>query len=157
MPDRFRWEVRQPAQTIALREANWLFIVYPKLKRVEKYPLNSSQPGPWKDALSLLEASFPRSRAQIEAQFHLLSVASTNSSVQVDLQPRSAFARKFMNEIQVTFSTNDFSLLATELKFSDGSSMRSDFTNAVFNARLDAALFDVSQYADFKVVEPLRQ
>jgi outer membrane lipoprotein-sorting protein len=157
MPDRFRWELGQPAQTIALRETNSLFVIYPKLKRVEKYPLDSSQPGPWKDALSLLEASFPRSRAQMDSQFKLLSVAPTNSCVQVVLQPRSGFARKFMNEIQVTFSTNNFSLVATELKFSDGSNMRSDFTNSVFNASLDPALFDLSKYTAFQVVEPLGQ
>jgi outer membrane lipoprotein-sorting protein len=157
MPDRFRWELGQPAQTIALHQPDQLFIIYPRLKRAEKYPLNDTQPGPWKDALALLEASFPRNRAGLESRFRVLSVAHTNSTVQVTLQPKSDFARRFMKEIQVTFHTNDGSPAATELRFSDGSSMRSEYTNAVLNAPLGDELFEVKLDKDFTVVEPLRQ
>jgi outer membrane lipoprotein-sorting protein len=156
-PDRFRWELGQPAQTVALRQPDILLIIYPRLKRVEKYPLRAAEPGPWKDALALLEASFPRSRRDLESHFRVVSITGTNSIMQVTLQPKSAFARKFMAEIQVTVSTNDFSPLATELTFSDGSSMRNDFTNVVVNAPLGHELFEVKLAPDFSVVEPLRQ
>ena len=156
-PDRFRWELGQPAQTIALRQPDQLLIIYPRLKRVEKYPLRAAQPGPWKDALALLEASFPRSRQDLDSHFRILSVTETNSLMQVTLQPRSASARKFMAEIQVSMRTDDFSPLATELRFSDGSSMRNDFTNVVVNAPLRQDLFDTKLDSDFSVVEPLRQ
>jgi outer membrane lipoprotein-sorting protein len=154
-PNRFRWELGQPAQTIALRQADQLFIIYPRLKRAEKYDLNGAPPGPWKDALALLEASFPRSRADLESHFNVLSVTQTNSIVQVALQPKSASARKFITEIQVSFRTNDFTLTATELRFSDGSSMRSDFTHPLLNAPLDEGLFGTKLDPDFTVVEPL--
>lgn len=157
VPDRFRWELGQPAQTVALRQPDQLLILYPRLKRVEKYPLRGVQPGPWKDALALLEASFPRSRADLESHFRVLSVTETNSMMQVTLQPKSASARKFMAEIQVNVSTNGFSPLATELRFSDGSSMRNDFTNVVINAPVGQDLFDVKLDPSFSVVEPLRQ
>jgi len=155
--DRFRWELGQPAQTIAVRQPDQLFIIYPRLKRVEKYPLNDKQPGPWRDALALVDASFPRSRADFDSRFRLLSVIQTNATVQVTLQPRSQFARRFMSEIQVSFYTNDFSPASTELKFSDGSSMRNDFTNGVVNIPIDAGLFEVKPDTNFIVVEPLRQ
>jgi outer membrane lipoprotein-sorting protein len=157
VPDRFRWELGQPAQTVALRQPDQLLILYPRLKRVEKYPLRGAQTGPWKDALALLEASFPRSRADLESHFRVLSITETNSMMQVTLQPKSASARKFMAEIQVDVSTNGFSPLATELRFSDGSSMRNDFTNVVINAPLGEDLFDAKLDPSFSVVEPLRQ
>jgi outer membrane lipoprotein-sorting protein len=157
IPDRFRWELGQPAQTIALRQPNQLFIIYPRLKRAEKYPLNDQQPGPWRDALALLDATFPRNRADLESRFRVLSVAQTNSIVYLALQPKSALARKFMAEIQVSFHTNDFSPAATELRFSDGSSLRNEFTNVVFNAPLGVELFEAKLTPDFTVVEPLRR
>jgi outer membrane lipoprotein-sorting protein len=157
VPDRFRWELGQPAQTVALRQPDQLLILYPRLKRVEKYPLRGAQTGPWKDALALLEASFPRSRADLESHFRVLSITETNSMMQVTLQPKSASARKFMAEIQVDVSTNGFSPIATELRFSDGSSMRNDFTNVVINAPLGEDLFDAKLDPSFSVVEPLRQ
>lgn len=156
VPDRFRWELGQPARTIALRQPEQLFIIYPRLKRVEKYPLNDKRPGPWRDALALLEASFPRSRAALEAQFQVLTVVQTNSVAHLALQPRSASARKFMTELQISFRTDDFSPVSTALTFSDGSSMRNDFTNAVVNPPIAQGLFDLKLEPDFSVVEPLR-
>lgn len=155
-PDRFRWELGQPAQTIALRNRDQLLVIYPRLKRAEKYSLGG-QLGPWKDALALMEASFPRDRAALDGPFRLLSATETNSILQMALQPKSAAARKFMSEIVVSFHTNDFSLAATELRFSDGSSLRNDFSNGVINQPLAPELFEGKLAPDFTVVEPLRQ
>ncbi|MCX6926018.1 MAG: outer membrane lipoprotein carrier protein LolA [Verrucomicrobia bacterium] len=157
MPDRFRWELGQPAQTIALRLPDQLLLIYPRLKRVEKYPLNGAQAGPWKEALALLDASFPRSRAHLESRFLVRSVTETNSIVWVSLQPKSAFARKFMTDIRVSFRNSDYCPMSTELRFADGSSMRNDFTHSVLNAPLSEGCFDAKFDPGFTVVEPLRQ
>ena len=157
VPDHFRWELGHPAQTIALREPDKLMLMYPRLKRVESYPLKASQPGPWRDALALLEASFPRSRAELEAQFRVASVTETNQVVRLALEPRSAFARKFMTELDISFHAQDFSPAATKLSFSDGSSMRNEFIHSHLNAPLPEGIFDPKLPADFKVVEPLKQ
>jgi len=55
-PDDFRWELGQPAQTIALRHGDEMFVIYPRLKRAEKYPLDAVPSGPMHDALALLES-----------------------------------------------------------------------------------------------------
>jgi outer membrane lipoprotein-sorting protein len=157
VPDRFRWELGQPAQTIALRQADQLLIVYPRLKRVEKYPLKNSRPGPWKDALALLEAAFPRSRADLEAQFDIRSVTETNSVACLSLEPRSGLARKFVTGLQICFRADDFSPVSTALTFTDGSSMRNDFTNAVSNPVLRPELFAMEPAPDYSIVEPLKQ
>jgi len=157
IPNRFRWEIGQPAKTIALRQPDTLFLIYPRLKRAEKYPLNDEQPGPWRDALALLEASFPRSREDLESHFRVLSVTQTNANYELRLQPRNALARQMMAEISITVHTNDFSLAATEMTFADGSRMRNDFTNIVLNPVLGEAMFDAQLEAGVTVVEPLGQ
>jgi outer membrane lipoprotein-sorting protein len=155
-PDRFRWELGDPPQTIALRRSEELLVIYPRLKRVERYPLDASQTGPWRDAAAMLEAGFPRSRADLESRFRLLSVTETNAVSQITLQPKSAMARKLMPELRVTLKTQPFSVIATEMQFADGSRMRNDFTNEVFNPKLDPVLFDFKPGADFTVVHPTR-
>ncbi len=157
VPGRFRWEIGQPAQTIALRQADQLFIIYPKLKRAEKYALSGVPPGAIKDALALLDASLPRDRATMEERFRLLSAMETNSILQMTLEPKSASARKFIGEILIGFRTNDFSIAVTQMKFADGSSLRNDFTNAVLNQPIDPELFEAKLAPDFTVVEPLRR
>jgi outer membrane lipoprotein-sorting protein len=154
---RFRWELGQPPQTIVVRQPDQMVIIYPRLKRAEKYALGGMPPGPVKDALGLLEASLPRDRAAMEERFRRLSLVETNSTVQVMLEPKSASARKFIRQILIGFRTNDFSLAVTEMRFADGSSLRNDFANVALNSPIEPAKFEVELKPDFTVVEPLRR
>ena len=92
-PNRFRWELGHPAKTIAVRAKDEMLLLYPLLKRAERYPLNSTAPGPWRDALALLEAGFPRSQAEMESKFRIASQVVTNDVCDLVLQPKSAAAR----------------------------------------------------------------
>ena len=67
-----------------------------------------------------------------------------------------ARARRFMPVIAVSLRANDFSLAATELRFSDGSALHNDFTNAILNPPLPEGIFDLKLEPGFTVVEPLR-
>ncbi len=154
IPNHFRWEIGRPAQTIALRRPEALFVIYPRLKRAEKYPLDDQRPGPWRDVLALLEASFPRSRTELDAFFRVLSVTQTNGLWRVALQPKSAQARRMTPGIDVSFRAGDFALASTEMKFADGSSMRNDFTNAVLNPPLPEGCFEARLDPAIQVVEP---
>lgn len=154
--DKFRWELGQPVQTIVLRQPDQLLIIYPRLKRAEKYPLGQVPSGPIKDALALLDATLPRDRTTMEKNFQLLSAAETNSILQMTLQPRSDSARKFIGQIIIGFHTNDFTIAATEMRFADGSSLRNDFTNVIINQPIEPDRFQEKLPPDYTVVEPLK-
>jgi len=156
-PGQFRWELGQPPQTIVVRNPDELLILYPRFKRAEVYALNKIPPGPIRDAMSLLDVSLPRDRASMEEHFQLLSASITNSVLQMTLQPKSLSARQFVATIQIGFHTNDFLIADSEMKFSDGSTLRNDFTNVVFNQPMDPALFGTNLPPDYSVVEPLNQ
>ncbi|HMJ89274.1 MAG TPA: outer membrane lipoprotein carrier protein LolA [Candidatus Acidoferrum sp.] len=156
-PNKFRWEIGSPAQTIAVRSGDEMFVIYPRLKRAERYPLSGDKMGQWKDTLGLLEAGFPRSHEDIERQFRIVSVTASNDVSNVLLEPKFASARKMMPRITVSFSTNDFTLRATELQFGDGSVMRNDFRNGKINPHIDDTLFTPQLGADFKIVEPMKR
>src|SRR5882724_9758410 len=44
-PDDFRWELGHPVQTIAVRHGEELLLIYPNLKRAERYSFGGKQPG----------------------------------------------------------------------------------------------------------------
>ncbi len=155
-PNRFRWELGHPAQTIAVRGPNELLIIYPRLKRVEHFPLTGEQTGPWREALALLEAGFPRSQEQLEAQYDILSQSAKGETCELVLQPKSPAARRMMPQLTIDFDTKDFSLRGTELHFADGSSMRNDFKNPVLNPPMEEKLFAPTIPPDYKSVEPLK-
>jgi outer membrane lipoprotein-sorting protein len=154
IPNRFRWELNQPAQTIVIRKPEQLIVIYPRLKRAEKYPLGSSQAGPWKDASLLLEAGFPRNQAELERQFNVISATTTNSNWLVLLQPKAASARRFMSEIEIGLARKDFSLVSTTVKFRDGTRLRNEFLQATNNPTLPADWLEERLGADYVISEP---
>jgi outer membrane lipoprotein-sorting protein len=156
-PNQFRWELGNPPQTIAVRVKSGLLVIYPRLKRAESYPLEGDQAGPWRDALALLEAGFPRSQQQLNAQFNLLSEQVTTNMLQLTLEPKSAGARRMMPQIRIELDMQKSMLLSTELQFADGSTMRNDFKNQVMNPKIDPELFSPNIPIDYKVVEPLKK
>lgn len=156
-PGEFRWELGQPPQTIVVRNPDELLILYPRFKRAELYPLDKIPAGPIKDAMSLMDVSLPRDRSTMEQHFQLLSATETNAVLQMTLQPKSVSARQFIGAVIIGFHTNDFVIANSEMKFSDGSTLRNDFTNVVFNQQMDPKLFETNVPPDYSVVEPLNQ
>jgi outer membrane lipoprotein-sorting protein len=61
-----------------------------------------------------------------------------------------------MPEFKVAFKVSDLSLLATELQFAGGSTIRNQFTNAVLNPKIDPELFDPKIGPEYKITEPLK-
>lgn len=156
-PSQFRWEIGQPAQTIAVRKADEMLVIYPRLKRAERYSFSSQAAGPWKDTLALLEAGFPRNEADLTRQFQITSVSTSNNVCEVKLEPKSVSARHMMPQLTVAFSTTDFVLRATELQFADGSTMRTEFSNPKLNPPIEPSLFTPELGPDYKIVEPMKK
>ena len=156
-PNQFRWELGTPAQTIAVRQPAQMLVIYPRLQRAERYPLTGAEAGPWKDTLALLEAGFPRSRAELEARFRILSESASNDLHQVTLQPKAAGARRMMPQIMLAFWGNTFSLQSTELRFADGSTLRNEFLHPNLNPKLDETLFEPVLGPEIKIVNPLHR
>src|SRR5213075_2084182 len=109
---------------------------------------------PWKEMLALLETGFPRSQAEVESRFAILSQSISNEVGQLTLQPKSAAARRLMPEIKISFATNDLTLRSTQMQFADGSRMRNDFGNQMLNPKLNQSLFTPQLSNDYKIVEP---
>lgn len=156
-PNLFRWEIGQPASTIAVRQPNRMLVIYPRLKRAEVFPLDDATQGPWKEILALLEAGFPRSREDLDRRFEIVERTVADGVCTLKMRPVSPSARHMMPRLEVSFSTEDFALRATELEFADGSTMRNEFHDAALNPEIDPALFQPELPEDFKVVEPNRR
>jgi len=156
-PNRFRWELGNPPQTIAVRGPEEMLVIYPRLKRAERYALGGEQAGQWRDLMKLTEAGFPRSEADLKSQYNILSQHVNGDICELTLEPKSATARKMMPQIKISFSTKDSSLTATELQFADGSTMRNDFKNAQLNPKINESIFTPKLDSDFKIVEPFKQ
>jgi outer membrane lipoprotein-sorting protein len=154
-PKHFRWEIGDPAQTVAVREESALVVLYPRLKRAERYPLDDDSTGQWRDALTLLESGFPQSRMAMEEQFKITDVSLDGDLAEFSMIPKSASTRKLLKEVRISFNIGDMMLRSTELRFADESSMRNEFRNGRANPQLDTGLFEATIPDHFKTSEPL--
>jgi outer membrane lipoprotein-sorting protein len=154
-PHSVRWEVMKPAPSIAVMEDDTLLVVFPKLKRGEKYSLAQLKTGPWKDLLGLLDTGFPRSRAEFEQQFLIRDVVAVPGGRRMIFQPKSALVQKYMPEVDIDVRMPDLALLATTMVFVDGSHLKNEFSNQERDAQVDDALFHPTLGPDYKITEPL--
>ena len=157
MPNQFRWELGAPAQTIAVRDERQMMVIYPRLKRAERYQLTGPEAGVLGEALALLDAGFPRDRASFDSRFQVKTLTQTNATWKLDLEPANPGTRRMIPLIQLTLATNDFFMLANEIVLPDGSRMRNDFSNATVNGALDAQLFKPELGNEYKVTEPMKK
>ena len=156
-PNIFRWELGDPVQTIAVRTSNEVLLLYPQLKRAERYSLAPNERSQWQEMLSLLDAGFPRSQKELESRFKTISDREEGGKTHLILQPRAASARRWMQEMELIFDRARKSLVATELRFADGSSLRNDFSNERKNTDIAPELFHPQIPPDYKVIEPAKR
>jgi outer membrane lipoprotein-sorting protein len=155
-PNRFRWELTNPVPSIAVRGSDEMLVIYPKIKRAERYPLTGEQAGQWRDVMKLLDAGFPRSEADVQSQYNILAQQVNGDVCELTLQPKSTAARKLMPQIKISFSTKNSLLTSTELQMADGSTMRNDFKNTEVNPKIDESLFTPKLESDYKVTQPFK-
>jgi outer membrane lipoprotein-sorting protein len=153
-PDHFRWEVMKPAPTIATRTEDDLLVIFPRLKRAEKYSLAAIRQGQWKDLMSLLDTGFPHSRAEFEKQFHVRDTTDVPGGKRLVLDPKSDIVKKYLHEIDIDVRLPDFVLLGTTMIFIDGSILKNEFSNPQLNQPIDPATFN-PPIPDYKVTQPL--
>ena len=153
-PRQFRWELGDPAQTIAVRAESELIVAYPRLQRAEVYPLDAASTGPWKAALDLFEAGFPRDRKDLESRFKVVGVEAIERGAQIRMTPRDSTARRLIAVLRVETDTNTGALLATEIEFADGSTLRNDFESALMNLEIDPGRFQFSIPEGFAITRP---
>jgi outer membrane lipoprotein carrier protein len=154
-PNRFRWQLGDPPRTIAVRTERELLVIYPQLEQAERYALDGELDPGWQQALSLLEVGFPRDREAFYRQYEPLSTTREGEVWVLALQPAAKAARRLVEQVRFEIGADDWTLLATELIFPDGSVMRNEFRNHRINPALDPALFEFEIDAGYDVSSPL--
>ncbi len=107
-------------------------------------------------ALALLEVGFPANPERFHARYELLSVNTTTQVHQFELQPKDEQARRLLARVRLDVSTGNLILMATELEFPDGSTMRNAFSHHKLDTDIDVSLFHIDAQG-YQVVEPLQK
>jgi len=139
-PDALRWELGDPPKTIVIRKGPTYFLIQPARKKVER----SAAAGVGKKAGAFAMMTFPLAKDfnDFNRQFEVLSVTSADERCHFEIAPRDVQERKFLQAIRIDFNTANGHLIAFEMAFRDGSSMRNEFSNVKMNQKIDHRMFD---------------
>lgn len=158
VPNRFRWQLGEPARTVAVRTADELLVVYPRLQQVERYRFGDDLDPAWKQVLILLDVGLPSDAAAFYANYQVLKTDSLDGAWLFHLRPASAAARRMLEAVRIQVAQSDYRLLATELVFPDGSTMRNEFDHHEIDPPMDPHLFEFSsEWLGWSDVRPLEK
>ncbi len=148
-PNRFRWELGNPPSTIAVRAGDQLVVAYPRLGQVEHYVYGEQANPALRQAMALLEVGLPANPQAFHDRYELLDAKhiDTDSGWRFELRPRNEAARQLIERMNLEVSTQDSRLLATELVFPDGSTMRNEFSHYEINPKLPDDIFNLPSKA----------
>lgn len=153
-PDFFRWELGDPVQTIAMRSSNAIWLIYPKLRRAERYQTDAAGHSAWAQMASMFEAGFPQSREALEKKFRPLSTIRTNGQSVLSLAPRGSAARRFLPELRLGIEGNPPVLSMTSMKLADGSLMKNYFSAQRMNEVIPRRVLEFPDLDGYTVTEP---
>lgn len=153
-PDKFRWELGRPPRSVAIRDGETLWVLSPPLRRAEKYALGTLSAGPAREALALLDSGFPRDIEAFRRRFEVVQATETNAVWRIQLRPRNEASRKLVPELVLEIGAADRVLRATELRFTDGSRLRNEFTAPKTGELIESQLFNPGVDATWKITEP---
>lgn len=139
-----RWELGTPPKTIVLRKADRLYIINPVKKTAERQSADrAGAPG-----MAMMRFPLAKDFADFQRQFSVLALSAVDSRTHIEFAPRDGQAKKFLKLMKLDFDADTGHLLALEMSFKDGSSMRNEFSNVRVNQKFDRGTFeyDLSGY-----------
>lgn len=140
-PDAFRWELGSPPTRIVLRYKDEMAMIEPEKKRAQKMDPSAMGQRAGQPNLAMMEFPLAADFAEFERQFEILDLQTEGTQCSLTLLPREPEARKIIRDIQLDFDTSNNHLLAFEITFRDGSSLRNAFSQTQINGRIDPHVF----------------
>lgn len=138
-PDNFRWELGDPASTIAIRQGNTMTIMEPKKKRAQRFSLTAKEGEKGKrvpDAMHSSSKIFPRSMQELQKHFEILDLQKQEGVYQLTLKPTDKNLKKSMRRVLFFIDAEKFYLHGFEIQFKGKSRLRTTFTELKFNQKI---------------------
>ena len=155
-PESFRWQLGQPAQTVAIRKgAGELVVLRPNKKKALRYsPEALAGAGP-RGAAGFLTAGFPRDFETFQKTFSVTAVEREGGDYRFTASLNDRRTALALRKIVFTVNAETLQPKSVYLRFRDGSSITTRFTAIHENARVDPGVFgyDLTGY-EVEIAKP---
>jgi outer membrane lipoprotein-sorting protein len=137
-PGSFRCEIGAPPKMIFLRMGDSIYMIRPEKKRAQAFAVNDLEK---KTSPALFRFPVAKNYDDFCRQFELRQVTVVGNRAHIEVVSRDATVRQLITYTRFDFEVDTGNLLAVEMGFKDGTSMRNDFKNIQINPKIDPAIF----------------
>ncbi len=140
---RLRWELGDPARMIVLRRGEEFLLIDTKRQVARRVDLSAGADSIPPEARPFLALRFPmaESLANFRELFEVREMDRTEDAVTLQLLPRQAEARRYLQSLRITFDKERGLLREFALVFEDDTEIRTDFTEIKTNGRFAEGTF----------------
>lgn len=136
-PGRVRWQLGEPAATLALSDGSTLTLIDVPAKTARRIPADSPQAA----RFSMLTGKGFQTAADFQAMFEIIGHRIDSGIHQYTLKPKDRRTRSQVPWIFLSIDPAKNELRAMELELQDKSRIRTLFHNPEYNTRLAPTLF----------------
>ncbi|MBX3739911.1 MAG: outer membrane lipoprotein carrier protein LolA [Akkermansiaceae bacterium] len=136
-PDKFRWQLGEPMQTLAVSDGTTLTLIEESEKSARQIPKDAPQAA----RFSLLSGKAFESKEAFYGSFEIIETRVTAGIHQFTLKPKDRRMRSNVPWVFIDIDPVKKELRAMELEMQDKSRVRTVFENPRFNTKLPDALF----------------
>jgi len=136
-PDKFRWQLGEPMQTLAVSDGTTLTLI----EESEKSARQISKDAPQAARFSLLSGKAFESKEAFYESFEIIESRTTSGIQQYTLKPKDRRMRSNVPWVFIDIDPVKKELRAMELEMQDKSRVRTVFSNPKFNTKLPDSLF----------------
>jgi outer membrane lipoprotein carrier protein len=136
-PDKVRWQLGDPVETLAVSDGTTLTLVDTAAKTARRTGVNSPQAA----RFSLLSGKAFDTAENFQQAFEIIESRVTSGIHQYTLKPKDRKTRAQIPWIFLDIDPEKNELRAMEIELQDKSRLRTIFQNVKFNSKLNDALF----------------
>jgi outer membrane lipoprotein-sorting protein len=138
---RMRWQIGDPAKTIAIYQDKEVRVIHPGKKLVERRVLGADTGNQSEMEKAFLESGIPDSPEDFRKFFRILGASEDGSLDRVQLEVKDAKAQTALTAMDFLIDRSSNLLAGYDISFRDGSNIRTRFLQVKKNSAFDPALF----------------
>ena len=138
---RMRWQIGDPAKTIAIYQDKEVQVIHPEKKLLERRLLGADTGNQSEMEKAFLESGIPDSLADFRKFFRILGTSADGNLDRVKLEVKDAKAQTALTGMDFLIDRSSNLLAGYDISFRDGSRIRTRFLQVKKNSSFEAALF----------------
>ena len=141
-PDQFRWEIGDPARSIAIHTREKFTIINLEKGKAEVQDIGNGDDN--SRMVAYFHLSFPRNWESFQREFRVLSVEDSGGVLRAELVPLQPGSTRGVRTITFEIDSKSYATRAFVLSLKDGSEMRTSFSGVQRDVPLPRSTFDAS-------------